>query len=174
MMATQTAKKRLQSGGSRAAQFKKSGGRQELTLPSGYTVEAKRIDLRILLKTGKIPNVLRPILDRAMQGLQTSPEELSKKVAESPEALDDVLEFMDTVWLGSVSDPVVGVRPENKEDESEDVVYTDEVDIEDKIFVVNWSMGGANDLERFREEQSTTLERVRASEGDEHPAEPTG
>jgi hypothetical protein len=169
-MATKQAQKRLSTttkGKSRASQFKKSGGRTELTLPSGYTVEAKRIDIRILLKTGKIPNTLRPILDKAMQGEHVEVEDIAKKAIDDPKTMDEMFEFVDTVWLGTVLDPVVGVRPEKKEDEDEDIVYTDEVSLDDKMFVVNWSMGGANDLERFREEQGAHVERVRTVAGGE-------
>jgi hypothetical protein len=173
-MATQTAKKRLSTttkGKSRASQFKKSGGRVTLRLPSGYEVEAKRVDVRLLLKTGKIPNTLRPILDRAMQGERTEPEDIAKKVTEDPKQLDEMFEFIDNVWLMTVLDPKVGVRPATKEEESDEIVYTDEVDFNDKMFVVNWSMGGANDLERFREESGAYVERVRDVQGGEQSSE---
>lgn len=43
-----------------------------------------------------------------------------------------------------------------------DVLYADEVDLEDKVFVFQWAVGGVADVESFREGYQATLESVSA------------
>ena len=50
--------------------------------------------------------------------------------------------------------------PENAMDRSNDIVYTDEMDDEDKMFIMQFAMAGAKDLETFRTEQASTMDAV--------------
>lgn len=163
MAKTQTLKK---SNATKASQFKALAKGTELTLPSGFTVVARRVDMRTLLKTGRIPNMLRPVLDRAMQGTELNTEEFAQEVLSDPEKLDDIFAFCDQVFVDSVMDPKVGPAPDDPDERRDDIVYPDEVSTDDKFFIMNWAMGGSSDLERFREEQGAHVERVRSVAGD--------
>lgn len=51
-------------------------------------------------------------------------------------------------------------------DAEEGAVYTDEVDLEDKMFVFQYALGGTRDLERFRSEYGAGLGDLPVGEGD--------
>lgn len=38
-----------------------------------------------------------------------------------------------------------------------DVLYSDEVDLDDKIFIFQWALGGTSNLENFRDEQRSSM-----------------
>lgn len=44
------------------------------------------------------------------------------------------------------------------EDRDEELLYADDVDIEDKQFIFQFVVGGSSDLEQFRREQAATVE----------------
>jgi hypothetical protein len=50
------------------------------------------------------------------------------------------------------------------EDRDEEVVYTDDVDMDDKTFIFNYVVGGTRDLESFREEYGDALATVQPRE----------
>lgn len=167
----------------KAAQFKSLAQGSELTLPSGFTVVARRVDIRTMLKTGRIPNTLRPILDRAMQGEEAKPEELGN-ILDDPEKLDEMFGFVDQLWVDCVIDPVSAPdpRPEVKdaqgnviheaEPDDPEIVYPKDVQDADKMFIMNWCMGGSKDLERFREESEAHVQRLHYVAGSGSPSLP--
>lgn len=55
----------------------------------------------------------------------------------------------------------------------DDVLYTDEVDIQDKIFIFNWALGGTSDLKSFRTELQGTVDAVSEQQGLRVSAEST-
>jgi len=38
-----------------------------------------------------------------------------------------------------------------------DILYADQVDMDDKLFIFQWALGGTRDLERFREQQQKSV-----------------
>jgi len=169
----------------KAAQFKALATGTELVLPSGFTVLARRVDVRVMLKTGRIPNSLRPTLDRAMQGIETPTEDLTKGVLDNPERLDEMFSFIDQLWVDCVIDPPSAPNPRpavlddagnvihEAEFDDPEIVYPKDVPDPDKMFVMNWSMGGSSDLERFREESTVNVQRVHDVAGSWSPPEPS-
>jgi hypothetical protein len=45
------------------------------------------------------------------------------------------------------------------------------VDSDDKMFIMNWAMGGTRDLERFRRQHRASVDRVSAGQGESHSAQ---
>lgn len=58
--------------------------------------------------------------------------------------------------------PEIEEIPEDERDE--DVLYTDEIDEDDKQFIFQFVVGGSSDLDRFRKEQAAAVEGARAGE----------
>lgn len=50
--------------------------------------------------------------------------------------------------------------------DGDEIIYADEVELDDKFFVFNYAVGGTRDLERFRSEQSARLGDVPDGAGD--------
>jgi len=156
----------------RVAQFKNLTKGTTVLLPSGFDVLARRIDIRTLMKTGRIPNSLRPILDKAMQGEGTEAESISASVLEDPTKLEDMFTFIDQIWIDCVVDPPSAPNPAEGEVDDENIVYPKDVPDEDKMFLMNWAMGGSKDIERFREESLGDVRRVHDVTGDADSALP--
>lgn len=55
-------------------------------------------------------------------------------------------------------------------DRDPDLLYADNVDLDDKIFVFNFAVGGTRDLERFRREQAASLASISGGQGVENTA----
>lgn len=56
------------------------------------------------------------------------------------------------------------------EERSDEVLYADEVDMEDKLFLFNWSVGGGADLDTFRKQWAESMAALEPLEGDELPS----
>ena len=76
------------------------------------------------------------------------------------------------VGAGVVEPPVSPIPPEVEVNgvlspglRDPDVLYVDEVDIEDRMFILNFALGGTRNLERFREELADSVRPVQAGEG---------
>lgn len=63
------------------------------------------------------------------------------------------------------------IESHNEDDCECDVLYVDEVDFMDRMFIFNYAVGGPKDLERFRDGQAEIVAAVSASQGVEVSAE---
>jgi hypothetical protein len=142
----------------------------ELELPSGAAILAKGVSgMGTFLKSGIIPNSLLGIIQDALtKGTEPDLDELLKPDDNgevSPEALADMLTLIDNITVKCWVLPPAAIPPEDEAERRDDVLYTDEIDDNDKLFVFQWAIGGSPDLVRFREEQNAGMDRLRASEG---------
>jgi hypothetical protein len=168
----------------------KSGRYVELTVPSGKTCLAKRPDgMQVFMKMGMVPNALMPIVERAIKegkaaGEQLKddgydPSEMMNEVIKDPEKLSAIVDLVDAITCHCVVQPVVKPVPRgdegdivpDSEREDGDFLYVDWVDMTDKMFIFNWSVGGTSDLESFREQQATLVEAISTGPGMEDEAE---
>jgi hypothetical protein len=156
-----------------ASEWKAKAAGTDLRVPSGALCRVRRVDLRIFVKQGRIPNSLRSIIDQAMGGKQLDEAEMAKEVMDNPEKLDDMVSMVDSVVVDCVLQPRVKAVPPAGQAKDPDQLYVDELDLNDKMYIFNWCVGGASDLEQFREEQETALGRIRAVAGAEVSAEST-
>lgn len=70
--------------------------------------------------------------------------------------------------------------PENREeipvgerdfDDGEEFLWVDETDLNDRFFIMNWVMGGTQDVDQFRQELADVVDDLSAGEDDEPEAE---
>lgn len=163
------AKVPAKKGVSKAGAFKKNKP-IELELPSGEVCLAKRPGLDTLLAEGVFSDGLMPIIQKAIDsgksnGVQAELDE--KEILKNPKLLRDVMSSYDKVLPLVVVEPVVknhrrqdGVDSDGEpkwvtipqSERDDDIVYTDEVDMLDKVFVFQWASGGSPDLAKFRQQ----------------------
>lgn len=67
------------------------------------------------------------------------------------------LDMVDKVILYCVLAPKVYPAPPDGEDRDEDLTYVDDVDLEDKMFILQFVLGGTRDLESFRKGTEGTM-----------------
>lgn len=158
-----------QSRISSAAEWKKKSAQMELTLPSGEVCLVKRPGLPQLIAANVMPDMLSGIAEKAVEagrgGISVSPEDSMEMVGEvlsKKGGVQEMLESFARVTAFCVIQPkVVFHKAETEEgsglwedipqeDRDPDTLYTDEVDLEDQMFIFNYVVGGSADLAEFR------------------------
>lgn len=161
---------------------KKKSSTFELDLPSGNTVLCKRVDMPTLLASGAFPDTLMSIVSEKIEtatGQNDTPKEMDpavvKGVLEDPKKLGELFDAIDKIVPLVVAQPTVEnhkrpiaegsveleVIPDEERDD--DVVYTDAIDLEDKMFIFQYAVGGTREVEDFRAELTSTVADVSAN-----------
>lgn len=142
----------------------------DLELPSGNVALVKRPGMDKFLSAGIMPDSLTPIVVEAVQSGKGLPPEKTQELMKDSNinelfvALDRCLVYCvvepDVMWhrretgeKDADGKPILEDIPEDERD-TDTYVYTDEVDVEDKMFIFNFAVGGSRDLESFRKELS--------------------
>lgn len=169
-----------------------------LELPSGFVIKWRNPGgLRAFMASGKIPNALLPIIDKALKGgkgVDAKMEaDLMKQLRENPEMLDEMMALYDSVAIKCFVEPKLypvpdeamvqawnASHPDDPVDEPEDLrfedrLYTDEIPDDDKAYLFQLLSGGVKDLETFRKERSIDVDRLaRVSGTVDHTIKPAG
>lgn len=153
---------------SSAAEFKKRAAGRILPLPSGLAVTAKRVDLNTFIGHGTVPNPLMEVVSEALEKGNAANVEAMVEGEDGKidiEQVRDMYEMVNTVVVASVVEPKVHEVPEDPEDRDDDLLYVDEVDDEDKMFIFQWAIGGTDDIASFREQAAADLVAVSQGQG---------
>lgn len=149
----------------------------DLRLPSGNVARVRRVSPQAFVNGGFIPDPLTNIVTKAIQSKKGLPPEKVQEMAGDRESIQASLEMFDRVLSYVCVMPHVQMPPRcrecdkyyNVDDRHKDntrddfhvyqesprepsVLYTDMVDLKDKIFIFQWAIGGTRDLETFRQE----------------------
>lgn len=133
-----------------------------LELPSGLMVEAKRANIFLLLRFGRVPDAITPVvswmieeiedggvarLNRAIQKREDDPVDRIKLNME-------MIALFDYLWLTCVVTP----RFTDRMNETNDTTFhVSDVEIKDKEFFYQWSQGVDVNVREFRSEEQTAL-----------------
>lgn len=161
---------------------KQSTGTEELELPSENTALVRRLQPEAFLTSGVIPDQLSGLVTKAIQSKKGLPPQALTDISKDPKQLRAALEMVDRVLVYVVVEPKVEMPPTCKiamdgepcnsyvdvpqhtdpshpqrhefveGDRDEDVLYADQVSLEDKQFIFNFAVGGTRDVERFRQQ----------------------
>lgn len=163
-----------------ASDWKKSrkSAPEELDLPSGNTALVRRPGMQAFITEGLIPNsLIAPMMATLEERDPSKQNENLKSIADelltNAEGINDMLSLVDAVTVACVVKPEILAAPADEDERNEDLLYVDEVDLDDKMFVFNFASGGTRDIERFRAGSSTAvadLENVRALPVSSEPA----
>lgn len=164
-----------------AADWKsKSGGKGvDLELPSGNVAKVKPIQITKLVEMDVFPDSLEQIIasktttadGREAVAAKKPDAEEAKAALANPKDLAKLMTSVDRITAMAVLEPKVLLAIENVAEEGEpdkwedipdderdeDALYTDEVDLEDKMFIFQFCVGGTSDLDRFRAEFGASL-----------------
>lgn len=161
-----------------------------LRLPSDNACLVKQMSPTAFLQSGLIPDPLTAMMRKAIHtGQGLNPKDL-EKIAEDPDTLADAMMMVDRVVAHCVLEPVVsmppvckscqhyfhegkhkddqqhleGYHPYQEADRNPNILYADMLDMEDKMFIMQFVMGGVRELEPFRQEQGRLLESLQELE----------
>lgn len=166
-----SAKKTAPKKPTSAKAWKKNKG-EELELPSGNVALVKRPGMLEFIKKGLVPDTLMPTVDEAVRKGKGLPPAQTTELLKDPTKIAAMEEMTDRVLCTVVVEPQVtffkyteeqeaaGEIPEGfnvgddipEDERDEDLLYSDDVDLEDKMFIFQYAVGGTRDLERFRRE----------------------
>lgn len=164
------------------------GSIRRIKLPSGNECDAERTGLEGIVKAGVLSegDTLTDIIDkkhvrRVRGGKGADRDEIdAKSLMEDPGALGKVVMTVDRAMVHIIHAPTVLLHfhdldtpSENgamtrrlPEDERKDgAVYTDQIPLEDKMFLFNWAVGGSPDASRFRDESASAVAGVENGQG---------
>lgn len=151
---------------SSVSDFKQKSGRalDLLELPSGATAKVVNRGMRAFLSEGMVPNSLMSIVEESLN--KGRPPEMSEVVGENmdPKMVDDMYRLMDNAVILCFVEPRVLPAPDLGEERDDDLLYVDEIDDEDKMFLFQWVTGGTRDVEQFRRQLATDLAAVSGSQ----------
>jgi hypothetical protein len=153
----------------------------ELEVPSGNICLVRSLSIPEMLASGILSDSLLPIVDsHVLKGQGKPPRDFKKKkdafggtdptptisevdLLSDPEALARMFDGIDKALPKILIEPELRYHkgddgekiPASERDE--DVLYTDEVDFNDKLFIFNFMVGGTANLEQFRGVASPVL-----------------
>lgn len=152
------------------------GESEILELPSGNFVRARQPMMTKFVELGMIPNSLLTEVDAAISK-HTAPS--VEGILENEQQLQDVAKFMDDVFMYCVVDPAVQPVPRDldgeiipQEERSVEILYIDQIELEDKTFMFQYAVGGTRSLTRFREERVADVAAMASSSGPWLKAQP--
>ena len=162
------------------------GAEEELVLPSGQTCRARRMTIEGVITTGLLDEVdsLTSIVDqhtRKVKGGNRVPDGtpvIDDALLKDTEALGSILTVVDSLVPHIVVSPVVHphwteqvvgkTKVRRKIAQADRVpgrIYTDMIQLDDKMHLFDWALGGLAAFSSFRGEPGSDVGNVAAREG---------
>ena len=159
----------------------------DLELPSGNVALVKPLKPEAFLQGGMIPDPLSGMVSKAINSKKGLPPSAVADIANDPTKIAAAMEMFDRVLCYVVVEPAVVMAPTCIElvdgepcglalvdtvhfdasnpkqhkaiepERNEDLLYADMVDMEDKMFIFNWCVGGTKDVAGFRDELASSV-----------------
>jgi hypothetical protein len=135
-------------------------------VPSGNTARIRTPGMDVFLHNGTIPNALIPLVQKSIRTGKEPTEKELEAILGDDAGLDKIIDLAENVLVEVCIDPVVAPTPYDDEgnrlkfDDSrrdENLLYADEVDFADKMFIFSVATGGTQNLERFREQSGLNV-----------------
>lgn len=163
------AKKAVPPKPTTAQEWKKAAA-EPVEMPSGNYMVLRKIGMQTLMATGKMPNNLMKIVRGAVDKGTGMDNVDMGEIIEDEKQLLEMMSFMDDLICMVSVNPKVHPVPEDEADRLDTMLYTDEVDAEDKSYVFAYVTGGTTSLEQFRETASANVATLSGRQDLELPA----
>jgi len=138
---------------------------EPIELPSGKFMLVKNTSLASFVLTGQIPNSLMSVIQGSVNSKKSkSGEAIMAEITDDPKAIIDLFSMVDKYVTLVAIEPEVHMPPEDPTDRDDDLLYTDEIDQADKMYLFQRAVGGTTDLERFRGELAAGMDLVQQRE----------
>lgn len=132
------------------------GEMTDLTVPSGQLCLARRPGVQGLMKAGILHDLdsLSGIVDKQhIKRVEGKPDQVDvASIMNDPRQLEAVMHTVDRVVCYVVVKPQILMTPNDPTSRVPGRVYADMVDLMDKMFILNFAVGGVRGLEPFREQ----------------------
>lgn len=138
----------------------KIGGTEDIVCPSGQRALVRRPGVQGLILAGALEEMdsLSAIVDEKHIKRVKGEEEIDvASLMTDPEQIQRVLAMADRVVAYVVVKPALTLPPADEAEREDGVLYTDMVDLEDRMFLMNYAVGGTRDIETFHAERDASL-----------------
>lgn len=133
-----------------------------IALPSGNNARIRPVALDVLLRQGKIPDLLTPFVAQMVyEGVDTDELNQLLSVEKLTENSTEMLALIDAIVTAAFVEPHIVESPQ-----ADDEITIEDVGLADRGTVFSLAVLPANDLRRFLERQMPDLESVSNSDGD--------
>lgn len=170
---------------------------EDLTMPSGQLAQVRRPGIQQLISAGVLDSAdtLSTLVDQKhIKRVKGKPAGIdASSLLKDPKNMLSVLELVDKVVAHMVVKPEVQrpvtpnlespkdgapkdeasnphTRALRDEERDPEVVYTDQIDMVDRMFIFSYAVGGSTDVERFRSGLDQAMGSMADSEGVPLPA----
>lgn len=151
-----------------------SGSEETHELPSGQVVVARKIAIQQLLEAGVLAEADALTSLIGSKHLSTQASDVVQIAMKDPRAFGALMMMVDRALPLIVVEPEVLLHFTTSDSgetaiipfgEREEGVYTDQIDLADKMWLLNWAVGDLNKLARFRGESDSAVATVADVEG---------
>lgn len=142
------------------SQWGSTGGLEDLEMPSGQMAQVRRPGPQGLIEAGVIHSLdaLTGIVQNELiPQAEGTPKIDVKKLMKNESALTSIIHTADRVVVHCVVQPKVEMTPNDVTSRKPGVIYADMIDLEDKMFIMQFAMGGTRDVATFREESKKAV-----------------
>lgn len=146
---------------------------EDVTVPSGQTCQCRRPGMQGLIAKGildKMDILTATVNDKHISRVKKG-KAAAEQIVDDPAKLLEVLDSIDKVLCYIVVQPALSrpvveeqdddgntvERPIEDDEREEGVVYTDRIDVEDKMFLFNFAVGGTRDVATFRQQSQAVV-----------------
>jgi len=148
---------------------------ENLTLPSGQTVNAKRVAVQDLILAGVVGEsdaLTQFVQKHHLTSGKAKPNEAMKAAMDDPKQFGNLVLLVDRIMphvlvnpsvmlhLVDLVDPPPGA-PKTRmipvSDREPGVIYTDQIPLTDKVFLLHWALGDVSQAVGFREEPAPAV-----------------
>lgn len=152
----------------------------DLEVPSGQVCLVRRPGVEGLLTAGVLQDIdtLTALVGETIDSKTKKPGEASpapeidmNEILKNPERMTAVLHTVDRTICAVVVKPPIYMAPNDVTLRKSGVIYTDMVDLTDKMFIFQYVVGGSADLESFRAELDEAVGSLDTEQGVEDPSE---
>lgn len=154
------------------------GETTDLQVPSGQMCLVRRPGVEGLMRAGVLRKmdslsalVSEKHLKKGRKGTKASEQIDISSLMKDTKSLENIMHTVDRVVCHCVVKPEVQMAPNDVTRRKDGVVYSDMIDITDKMFIFNYVVGGTRDLESFRDGLERHLGGLESGEGVQPEAE---
>ncbi len=160
----------------------------DLEMPSGQLAQVRRPGVQQLIALGILENAdgLSAIVDQKhIKRVKGTAQIDGKSLLKDPKNMLTIMQMVDKVTARMVVQPIVREpfvdeptgelgetkkRPIRDDERQDGVVYTDNIEFMDRMFIFQFAVGGSTDLAQFRERFASALGSLEAQQGVPHTA----
>jgi hypothetical protein len=162
---------------------------ENLTLPSGQTVNAKRVAVQDLVLAGVVgeSDALTQFVQKYhLTSAKAKPDAAMKAALDDPKQFGNLMMMVDRIMPHVLVDPSVMLHlvdivdpprgaPKTRmipvDERQPGVIYTDQIPLTDKVFLLHWAMGDVSQAVGFREEPAPAVANVEDVAGIQNTAQ---